>query len=96
MRKNTMAGLLLAGALGLPLIGCEDTKARQENEQLKARVAELVKNNGDLGNRVDALTQENTTLKQENERLKAKKTQTKSSKTKHHRHTTKHAAASPN
>ena len=96
MRKNTMAGLLLAVALGLPLIGCEDTKARQENEQLKAHVAELVKNNGDLGNRVDALTQENTTLKQENERLKAKKAQTRSSKSKHHRHTTKRAATSPN
>ncbi len=95
MRKNTMAGVLLAVALGLPLIGCEDTKARQENEQLKAHVAELVKNNGDLGNRVDALTQENTALKQENERLKAKKTQTRSSKNKHHRHTSKRAAASP-
>jgi regulator of replication initiation timing len=96
MRKNTMASLLLAVALGLPLIACEDTKAREENEQLKAHVAELVKNNGDLGNRVDALTQENTALKQENERLKAKKAQTKSSKTKHHRHTTKRAATSPN
>ena len=96
MRKNTIAGLLLAVALGLPLIGCEDTKARQENEQLKAHVAELVKNNGDLGNRVDALTQENTALKQENERLKAKKTQTKSPKSKHHRHASKRAATSPN
>lgn len=96
MRKNTIAGLLLAVALGLPLIGCEDTKARQENEQLKAHVAELVKNNGDLGNRVDVLTQENIALKQENERLKAKKTQTKSSKNKHHRHTSKRAATSPN
>ena len=96
MRKNTIASLLLAVALGLPLIACEDTKAREENEQLKARVAELVKENGDLGNRVDALTQENTVLKQENERLKAKKVQTKSSKTKHHRHTTKRAATSPN
>ena len=73
MRKNTMAGLLLAVALGLPLIGCEDTKARRENEQLKSHVAELVKNNGDLVNRVDALTEENTALKQENERLKAKR-----------------------
>jgi regulator of replication initiation timing len=96
MRKNTMVGLLFAVALSLSLIGCEDTKARQENAQLKAHVAELVKDNGDLGNRVDALTQENTALKQENERLKAKKAQTKSSKTKHHRHTTKRAATSPN
>jgi regulator of replication initiation timing len=91
-----MASLLLAAALALPLIACEDTKARQENEQLKARVAELVKDSGDLGNQVDSLTQENTALKQENERLKAKKTRTKSSKTKHHRHTANRAATSPN
>jgi regulator of replication initiation timing len=96
MRKNTMASLLFAAALGLPLIACEDTKARQENEQLKAHVAELVKDNGNLGNQVEALTQENTALKQENDRLKAKRTPTKSSKTKHHRHTTKRAATTPN
>jgi regulator of replication initiation timing len=96
MRKNTVASLLLAVALGVPLIGCEDTKAREENEQLKTHVAELVKDNGELGNRVDALTQENAELKQENEKLKAKKAQTKSSKNKHHRHTTKRAATAPN
>jgi regulator of replication initiation timing len=96
MRRNTTASLLLAVALSLPLMGCEDKKARQENEQLKAHVAELVKDNGDLGNRVDALTQENAALKEENERLKAKKSQTKSSKKKHHRHTTSHAATNAN
>jgi predicted RNase H-like nuclease (RuvC/YqgF family) len=96
MRKNTMAGLLVGAALCLPLIGCADTKARQENEQLKAHVAELVKDNGDLGNQVDALKQENSTLQQENEKLKAKKTQTKSSKSKHHKHTTKHPATTSN
>jgi regulator of replication initiation timing len=87
MRKNTIASLLFAAALGLPLISCEDTKARQENEQLKAHVAELVKDNGNLGNQVEILTQENAALKQENERLKAKKTHAKGSKTKHHRRT---------
>ena len=96
MRKNTITNLLLAASLGMPLTACEDTKAKQENEQLKAHVAELVKESGDLGNRVDALTQENTELKQEIERLKAKKTQTKTAKTRHHRHTTQHAAASAN
>ena len=85
MRKKTMISLLCALALVLPLIGCEDTKARQENEQLKARVAELVKENGDLGNRVDALTQENAALKQENEQLK-RKAKTKKSKKSKHRH----------
>ncbi|MGB7846032.1 MAG: hypothetical protein WBL63_10480 [Candidatus Acidiferrum sp.] len=96
MRKNTMASLLLAVALGLPLVACEDTKARQENEQLKAHVAELVKDNGELGNHVDALTQENAALKQEIEQLKVKKAKTKTPKSKHHRHTTKRAATTAN
>jgi len=87
MRKNTMVGLLLAVVLGLSLVGCEDTKARQENEQLKARVAELVKESGDLGNQVDALTQENAALKQENEQLKKKPKSKKATKNKHHQRT---------
>jgi cell division protein FtsB len=85
MRKNTVVSLLLGVAV-LLLIGCEDTKARQENEQLKVHVAELVKENGNLGNRVDELTQENATLKQENEQLKRAKTK-KTKKSKHHRST---------
>jgi cell division protein FtsB len=85
MRKNTLASLLLGAALVLSLIGCEDTKARQENEELKVRVAELVKENGNLGNRVDELTQENETLKQENEQLKKRAKRKKATKSKHHR-----------
>jgi len=85
MRKNTVVSLLLGIALVLSLIGCEDTKARQENEQLKVHVAELVKENGSLGNRVDELTQENTALKQENEQLKRKAKTKKTKKSKHHR-----------
>jgi hypothetical protein len=69
------------------LIGCEDTKARQENEQLRAHVAELVKESGDLGNRVDALTQENAALKQENEQLKRKAKTKKTKKSKLRQHT---------
>jgi regulator of replication initiation timing len=87
MRKNVIVVLLFAVPLGLSLIGCQDTKARQENEQLKAHVAELVKETGDLGNRVDALTQENTELKQENEQLKKKTKARKTNKSKHHRTT---------
>jgi len=83
MRKNTVLSPLFALALVLSMMGCEDTKARQENEQLKARVAELVKETGDLGNRVDALTQENAALKQENEQLKRKAKTKKSKKSKH-------------
>jgi len=39
--KNTWVLLVLAAALSLPLTGCKDTKTLQENEQLKAQVAEL-------------------------------------------------------
>jgi predicted RNase H-like nuclease (RuvC/YqgF family) len=59
----------------------------KENEQLKAHVAELVKESGDLGNRVDALTQENAALKQENEQLKRKAKTKKTKKSKHLQHT---------
>jgi regulator of replication initiation timing len=46
-----------------------------------------VKESGDLGNRVDALTQENAALKQENEQLKRKANTKKTKKSKHHRST---------
>ena len=85
MPKNMMVRLLFTVALVLSLIGCEDTKARQENEQLKARVEELVKESGSLGNRVDELTQENERLKEENEQLK-KRAKTKKTKKSKHRH----------
>jgi regulator of replication initiation timing len=85
MRRNTTVSLLFALTLVMSLIGCEDTKARQENEQLKAQVAGLVKECADLGNRVDELTQENAALKQENEQLKRRAKTKKSKKSKHHR-----------
>jgi outer membrane murein-binding lipoprotein Lpp len=87
MRRNIKVSLLFAALASLTLIGCEDTKARQENEQLKAHVAELVKESGDLGNRVDALTQENAALKQENEQLKKNVKPKKAKKSKHHHKT---------
>ena len=85
MLKNTIVGLVFALTLLLPLMGCEDTKARQENEQLKAQVAGLVKESTDLGNRVDELTKENAALKQENEQLKRTAKSKKTKKSKHHR-----------
>ena len=85
MRKNTMVSLLFALTLVMALIGCEDTKARQENEQLKAQVAGLVKESTDLSNRVDELTKANAALKQENEQLKRKAKTKKTKKSKHHR-----------
>jgi len=85
MRKNTVLSPLFALALVLSMMGCEDTKSRQENEQLKAHVAELVKQGGDLQTRVAELTQENAALKQENDQLKRRAKIRKSKKSKHHR-----------
>ncbi len=79
-RKYTWAKLVVAVALSLPLTACKDTKTLQENEQLKTHVAELQKENGQLGNDLetmtaarDALTQENEKLKAETKALKAKR-----------------------
>jgi predicted nuclease with TOPRIM domain len=94
LRENTIASLVLTVALGLSLTACQDTKARQENEQLKAHLSELEKENGDQQNRIDALTQENAELKQENERLKAKKVKTK--KTAKHKHRSSSKASDQN
>jgi len=87
MRKNSVASLVLAASLGLPLAACQDTKARQENEQLKGQLADLTKQNADLSGRVDALAKENSDLSAENEKLKAQiphKKVAKSAKKKKH------------
>ena len=70
-RKNTWALLVLAAALSFPLTGCKDTKILQENEQLKAQVAELQKENGQVGNDLETMTAARDALTKENERLKA-------------------------
>jgi len=70
-RKNTWKLLTLATVLSLPLIGCKDTKTLQENEQLKAKVAELQKENGQVGNDLETMTAARDALTQENEKLKA-------------------------
>jgi len=90
MRKKGAAILLLAASLGLPLAACQDTKARQDNEQLKGQLADLQKQNTDLSGRVDALAKENSDLSAENEKLKAqiphpKKSGKSSKKRKHPR-----------
>ena len=86
MRKNTLAGLVLAVLLSLCLTACKDTKTLQENEQLKAQVAELQKENGQLGSNLetvtaarDALTKENEALKAEVNSRRAKRPRTKAS-----------------
>ncbi len=97
MRKNSIAGLVLALTLGFSLAGCQDTKARQENDQLKARVAELEKDNTDLNTRVDALAKENSSLASENEKLKAAIPHPKkSAKGKHRKRASKPAPSSSN
>jgi peptidoglycan hydrolase CwlO-like protein len=91
-RKSTLASLVLAVALSLSLSACKDTKTLQENEQLKAQVADLQKQNGEMGNNLetvtaarDALTQENDSLKAEIKALKPKKSNKKVSSRKHRR-----------
>jgi outer membrane murein-binding lipoprotein Lpp len=86
-RKNAWAGLAVAVLLGLPLAACKDTKTLQENEQLKAQVAELQKENGQLGNDIETMTAARDTLAKENETLQAelKARKTKRSGRKHRR-----------
>lgn len=86
-RKNTLASLVIAVVLSLSLTACKDTKTLQENEQLKAHVAELQKENGDLGNNLetvtaarDALAKENDALKAEMKAKKTKRSGTRASK----------------
>ena len=49
-RRNAWLGLVAAVALSLSLTACKDTKTLQENEQLKAQVADLQRQNGQMGN----------------------------------------------
>ena len=80
-RKNTWAILVVAVVLSLPLTACKDAKTLQENEQLKARVAELQKENGQVGNDLETMTAARDALTKENDKLKAeiKALKTKSS-----------------
>jgi cell division protein FtsB len=91
-RKSTLASLIVAVALCLSLTACKDTKTLQENEQLKAQVADLQKQNGEMGNNLetvtaarDALTRENETLKAQIDARKPKKTKKKVSSRKRRR-----------
>jgi cell division protein FtsB len=70
-RKSTLASLVVAVVLSLSLTACKDTKTLQENEQLKAQVADLQKQNGEMGNNLETVTAARDALTQENESLKA-------------------------
>jgi FtsZ-binding cell division protein ZapB len=78
-RKNTWVGLAVAVVLSLPLAACKDTKTLQENEQMKAQVAEVQKENGQLRNELETMTAARDALTKENEALKS---QMKARKTK--------------
>ena len=70
-RKSMWAGLAAAIVLSLPLAACKDTTTLQENERLKAHVAELQKENGQLGNDLETMTTARDALAKENQVLKA-------------------------
>jgi septal ring factor EnvC (AmiA/AmiB activator) len=70
-RKNSWVILAFTALLTLPLAACKDTKTLQENEQLKAKVAELQKDNGQVGNDLDAMTSSRDDLAKQNEVLKS-------------------------
>jgi hypothetical protein len=80
MRKNSLAAMFAAVALSLSLTACKDTKTLQENEQLKAQVAELQKENGQLGNNLETVTAARDELAKENQTLQAKAQKTKGTK----------------
>ena len=91
-RKNTWAKIAVAAVLSLPLAACKDAKMLQENEQLKAQVAELQKENGQAASDLqtmtaarDALTKENETLKSELAARRSKRSGKKTASRKHHR-----------
>lgn len=71
-RKSIIASFVLAVALSLSLTACKDTKTLQENEQLKAQVAELQKENGQMGNNLETVTADRDALAKENAALKAR------------------------
>lgn len=90
MRTKRLAGMLLTVALGLSLAACKDTKMEQENAQLKAQVAELQKENGQLGNDLETMTASRDALAKENAELKTTPKRTrgtagKATRRRHHR-----------
>jgi hypothetical protein len=87
-RKNPWISLAIVALLSLPLAACKDTKTLQENEQLKAQVAELQKTNDQLGSNLEAVTAERDELTKQVDALKAqlKPHKTKHAKTKTRKH----------
>ncbi|MGH9680096.1 MAG: hypothetical protein ACRD4Y_09105 [Candidatus Acidiferrales bacterium] len=70
-RRNAWAGLVAAVALSLTLTACKDTKTLQENQQLKAQIADLQKQNTQLTGDLQAATANRDALAKENEELRS-------------------------
>ena len=90
-RRDTWAIIAVGVALSLPLAACKDAKTEQENQQLKAQVAQLQKENGQAVNDLESMTADRDALKKENDQLQSeiKALKSKGSKKKpsrkHHR-----------
>jgi len=91
-RRNRWAIIAMGVGLSLSLAACKDEKTLQENQQLKAQVAQLQKDNGQAVNDLEAMTADRDALKKENEQLtseikalKGKGSKKKSASHKHHR-----------
>lgn len=69
--KNGFAAFVCVMALGLCSTACKDTKTLQENEQLKAQVAGLQTQNGQLSNQIETLSAARDALAKENGALQA-------------------------
>jgi septal ring factor EnvC (AmiA/AmiB activator) len=81
-RKSTLASFVVAVVLSLSSTACRDTKTLQENEQLKAQVADLQKQNGEMGNNLETVTAARDALTKENDALNAQIAAMKSKKQK--------------
>ena len=74
MAKWSPAVLAVTLALGLTLAACQDTKTRNENEQLKDEVANLQSQICDMRNSINEATKTKDDLTKQNAALKARLT----------------------
>jgi esterase/lipase superfamily enzyme len=69
--RSSWAGLAATIVLAVSMTACKDTKTLQENEQLKAKIADLQRENGQLGNNLETVTADRDALSKELTTLKA-------------------------
>ena len=77
MPKAILTGFFLTAVLSCLLTGCQDTKTLQENTQLKTKILELQKQNGQLGNDLETMTTTRNALTKDNEALRSQIEKTK-------------------